>query len=803
MHDPAETKPSQQKNDTKDDEKKLVTAPEAKQVEKLDKESEKSASAVATTKPTGGAVDMDETKKDHQNDDKNKDTSLESGINSEKGVEGAGEAEESKGDDGDVEMKDAPSGTESAVAPGKESEPEAMEVETGEDDKKQENVAESSDKTTSTVNAGETETTKPQDESKAGDVAKKDDSVGSTDDKPKETTTEKNGGDAVMEEAKENGENKNGDAKLAEKPPSTENQTASEATEHKQDSETKATMQGETTKADTSTVNGTGGTAQTDGATATPSAAPPAAVSAGSSAPPAAAAGPPPPPVLRGTLSYNLDLKRHVIRGMWNYENSTAFPPQRFELIRNLDKGEDPMVLPKDGEFHGSFSLAYYHTTSKGKQKERSKVIPESGVNIKFTKIDGKDDEYNVDGQGTNQFGVFNINGTAQPSPLAGDRTYDIELRKRYVPSQVPVAPPASASVSHAAEKKNKKRKHEEAGGVHSDASMDDDKTNDVKEGEPLPPPSQSFPSNVVCLQGKIYREESDELGLDEVVHRISGMWSSGLDLIAADPQNVRGLCNRFEYEHKSTLPNDRFPVSGRYSGWFDLSNPDGTRTRITEKDVTLKFRKNSEGFYNVEGRGSNAFGKYSITGSLTNDNVITIFRHFQQRKAKKSKDSSNKSVTSAPGPLHGSGQPKAAVPPPEPKLKLDDVKLPDDADDTEKLSSTPLPVHGSYSAISRGVMRLSEDGAVICSGKWAMTREHYNNGQISAFSFRLEPHFAAEAVAAMQKNEKGAGGNGRQIFSGWICCTSIGYQDLPYRFCNVQRLVSDEKGAVQDNEGY
>ena len=106
------------------------------------------------------------------------------------------------------------------------------------------------------------------------------------------------------------------------------------------------------------------------------------------SATPAGTPAAPPPPVLRGTLSYNLELRRHLIRGMWNYENSNAFPAQRFELLRNLDQDEDPAVLPKDGEFFGSFSLAYFHTTSKGKQKERSKVIPESGVKIKFTKIE-------------------------------------------------------------------------------------------------------------------------------------------------------------------------------------------------------------------------------------------------------------------------------------------------------------------------------------------------------------------------------------------------------------------------------
>jgi hypothetical protein len=461
----------------------------------------------------------------------------------------------------------------------------------------------------------------------------------------------------------------------------------------------------------------------------------------------------PAPPVLRGTLSYNLDTRRHVIRGMWNYENSKTFPAQRFELIRGLNTNEDPKDLPRDGEFHGSFSLAYYHTTSKGKQKERSKVIPESGVNIKFTKVQDEENEYKVDGKGTNQFGIFHLNGTATLSPHEGDTSYDIVLRKRYVPSEVPAPAPAAC---HSSEKsiKTKKRKLHDTG-LSGDAAVEYVADSEKDEG-PLPPPSQSYPSHVVCLRGKLFRQESQDLGMTEIVHRINGMWSSGLDLILADPQNVRGLCNRFEYEHKSTMPNNDFPVSGRYTGWFDLSNPDNTRTRISEKDVTLKFRKNSDGYHNVEGRGSNAFGKYSITGTLTLDNVITIFRHFQPRKAKK-RDSTvaavESSVTAAPGPLQGPGKAKGAAPQaaPEPKLKLDDVTIPGDGENADTLEPTPPPAHGTYSAVSRGILRLNSDGAHTCAGKWAMTREHYNNGQTSDFSFRLEPHFAAKAAATMK----------------------------------------------------
>ena len=442
---------------------------------------------------------------------------------------------------------------------------------------------------------------------------------------------------------------------------------------------------------------------------------------------PAAAAAAPAPPVLRGTLSYNVDMRKHLIRGMWNYENSNALPPQRFELVRAVDENEDVKQLPKDGEFHGSFSLAYFHTTSKGKQKERSKVITESGVNIKFTKIEGEEGRFNVDGKGTNQFGIFHINGTADPSPH-GDGQYQIVLRKRYEPSA-----PAPVVEAEATTKKSKKRKVGSMSGG-TDGGNDDG---------PLPPPSQSWDQSVVCLRGKLYKDESEVLGVvDAPVQRIDGMWAAGLDILLADPQNVRGYCNRFEYEHKSSQPNSAFPVSGRYSGWFDLTAEDGvTKKKIPEKDVTLRFRKNNAGYHNVEGKGSNAFGKYTITGTLTMDNVITIFRHFQVKKLK-----SPRPVTSAPPPINAPGQSRRASVPalPDPQLKLDDVKTPEGGDSLEALKP---PENNTYAAVSRGILRLDDDGALSCQGKWAVVREHFSGGTTSDFRFRLEPHFAVEAA--------------------------------------------------------
>ena len=434
----------------------------------------------------------------------------------------------------------------------------------------------------------------------------------------------------------------------------------------------------------------------------------------------ASAAAPPPPPVMKGTLSCDIDARRHLIRGMWNYENSNVFPPQPFELVRKLGDAEDKHKLPQDGTFHGSFRLAYFHTTSKGKQKERVKVIPETNVAIKFTQPDAqtKPNEYQVDGKGTNQFGIFHINGTATRSDMEGDNTLHVVLRKRYESSTT-----ATTSAGATVQAKSNKSDGDDSG--------------------PLPEPAKSYPSGVVCLRGKVYKEESSaELGLDEMIQRISGMWSSGLDFILADPDNVRGLCNRFEYEHKSSQSGQGFPVSGRYSGWFDLSNEDGSRTRINERDVTLKFRKNREGFYNVEGKGSNVFGKYSITGTVTADNIITIFRHFQPRKLKtKATNSSEDGKTATAAPRRPSIS--AAQATLEAKLKLADVVLPADG---AKVDPITPPITGTYSAVSRGVLRINGDGSHSCQGKWAVTREHFTNGQTSNFNFRLEAHFAADA---------------------------------------------------------
>jgi hypothetical protein len=168
---------------------------------------------------------------------------------------------------------------------------------------------------------------------------------------------------------------------------------------------------------------------------------------------------------------------------------------------------------------------------------------------------------------------------------------------------------------------------------------------------------------------------------------------------------------------------------------------------------VTLKFKLNSEGFWNVEGRGSNMFGKYTISGTLDKDKIITIFRHFQPVKVKKAVP-----VVKAP----------AIILPPEndeDRMSLDDVKIPnsgdddgvdEDGNDSGSLAPFVAPEDGQFAALHRGVLKVNNDGAITCNGKWAMTKTHYNGNLSSNFHFGLDERDAKQGAEEMKS--KGIG---------------------------------------------
>lgn len=131
--------------------------------------------------------------------------------------------------------------------------------------------------------------------------------------------------------------------------------------------------------------------------------------------------------VIVGTLSYSSQgSRRHQIQGGCKLKHSST----SLVLIRDIPADEDIGRLPADGEYHGTFTLEW---TLNGRTKR--KTVKERSVQLKFTKKqdDTNEDVYGVTGTGSNEYGAFELQGTATKSELEDDPGYNIHLIKQYI----------------------------------------------------------------------------------------------------------------------------------------------------------------------------------------------------------------------------------------------------------------------------------------------------------------------------------------------------------------------------------
>lgn len=439
--------------------------------------------------------------------------------------------------------------------------------------------------------------------------------------------------------------------------------------------------------------------------------------------------------VLTGVLAYSDrdNLRRHIIRGNWKFGNGQDATPLRFELIRNIPLDEDLKQLPKDGEFNGSFNVQNQIKTSKMKIKLKNRAVQENGVMLKFTPKADNNEVFTLYGRGTNEFGVFELHGTATKNKLLGegdDPTFSISVRKTYV--SVSTVPPVVAAEE---KPKDKKRNHSDAMG----------------ENETKPPPTK-LATDGLCLRGQLVRNTSAELSLDNTaVHRIAGIWTmEGLDKILNEPDK----CERFEYEHKCSGDSTVFPLSGRYTGFFYTINNLGERTKMQERDVTIKFIMNSDGYYNVEGKGSNIYGKYSITGTLK-ESTITFSRNFQAPKVKSTKKTAHAKLSSTGGDSSVSASPEdeAVSVQATTLLTFDDVDYPKD-----NIIPPPISPPEKFAALSRGTLKIESDGSQTCTGNWALTNRDFDNGITAKYHFGIPADNAVEDAEVMLEQMKASG---------------------------------------------
>ena len=135
-------------------------------------------------------------------------------------------------------------------------------------------------------------------------------------------------------------------------------------------------------------------------------------------------------PFLSGTLSVNQVGTgcQLVFRGVWGYQKTPEFTPQRFELISDLTSAGANIESPFACKYHGSFIY-------------NNAAIDEKDVHLKFVSSDDDSASYTVKGYGSNQFGGFELNGSAKRLTKSNQVSYSLMLTKIYV--DPPVLPSA------------------------------------------------------------------------------------------------------------------------------------------------------------------------------------------------------------------------------------------------------------------------------------------------------------------------------------------------------------------------
>lgn len=124
-------------------------------------------------------------------------------------------------------------------------------------------------------------------------------------------------------------------------------------------------------------------------------------------------------------------------------------------------------------------------------------------------------------------------------------------------------------------------------------------------------------------------------------IHVCRGLWAMSDTL-----HDVPGQTSEFEF--KCTPPNGgttTFPYSGAYKGWFMLQQVlPRPSIKVEDREIHLRFEKVGDN-YKVHGEGRNNFGKFSLSGILSADHSVHLYKQYIPRpvSSSKSRKSSSK----------------------------------------------------------------------------------------------------------------------------------------------------------------
>ena len=130
---------------------------------------------------------------------------------------------------------------------------------------------------------------------------------------------------------------------------------------------------------------------------------------------------------------------------------------------------------------------------------------------------------------------------------------------------------------------------------------------------------------------------------------------------------DVSGQTSEFELKSSFPIsPESKFPVSGKYQGWFVLQQPPlKTPVKVEDKEINIKFEATESDCFTLQGEGHNKFGKFTLHGTLTSDGMLQMYRSYTPKPLPSSTNKSKKSsMKSTPTHSEVVNKAKAVKPP-------------------------------------------------------------------------------------------------------------------------------------------
>ena len=117
------------------------------------------------------------------------------------------------------------------------------------------------------------------------------------------------------------------------------------------------------------------------------------------------------------------------------------------------------------------------------------------------------------------------------------------------------------------------------------------------------------------------------EIVNNNTIHKCRGLWALSDEL-----HNIAGQTSEFEFKLNKAKPdaelqNRKFPLDGKYTGFFKLRNQKGGKSKFDDT-FELTFTPAGSGHL-VKGDGKNQFGSFAVNGTLDMHGNLQMYRHY------------------------------------------------------------------------------------------------------------------------------------------------------------------------------